>query len=380
MYMNKHIPAILPVPLFWLRPLLSGLVLGLSVSLPLHAQDLPTVLVRPHSVDLTLPVEAVVEAIHQATVAAQVSGRVTEMRVDVGQSVKKGELLMRIDAREAAEAAAGASAQSVNAKANYERQKNLRQQNFISQAALDKAKADYEAAQATTGQASVGLGHASVSAPISGVVAVRSIEAGEMASPGKPLLTIYEPSGLRVTASIPQHKLPQMRHVTQARVEFPELGKWVDATKVTLLPTVDASTHVSQVRVTLPADMRDVVRDESFNPLPGMFARVHFVIGQANKMTVPQAAIVRRGEVAAVYVLGERGTLALRQLRLGEAVGKGETEVLAGLLSGERVVLDPVKAAIQLKSVLKSGQSAGQGAGKNVGSNADSVAPVAAGK
>jgi hypothetical protein len=123
-----------------------------------------------------------------------------------------------------------------------------------------------------------------------------------------------------------------------------------------------------------------VVRDESFNPLPGMFARVHFVIGQANKMTVPQAAIVRRGEVAAVYVLGERGTLALRQLRLGEAVGKGETEVLAGLLSGERVVLDPVKAAIQLKSVLKSGQSAGQGAGKNVGSNADSVAPVAAGK
>jgi RND family efflux transporter MFP subunit len=372
--MNKHTPAASHSPLSWLRPLLSGLAFGVSASFSVQAQDLPTVRVQAHRVDLTLPVEAVVEAIHQATVAAQVSGRVTEMRVDVGQRVKKGELLMRIDAREAAEAAAGASAQSTNAKANYERQKSLRQQNFISQAALDKAKADYEAAQATTGQASVGLGHATVTAPISGVVAARSIDPGEMAAPGKPLLTLYDPSGLRVTASIPQHKLPQMRHVTQARVEFPELGKWVEATKVTLLPTVDASTHVSQVRVTLPTDIRDEVRDEGFNPLPGMFARVHFVIGQASKMTVPQTAIVRRGEVAAVYILSEQGALSLRQLRLGEAVGKAETEVLAGLLSGERVVLDPVKAAIQLKGVLKSGQGAGKSSAPNTGTSAASGA------
>jgi RND family efflux transporter MFP subunit len=318
------------------------------------AQTLPTAIVQPHSVDLTLPVEAVVEAVSQATVAAQVTGRVTEMRVDVGQSVRKGELLMRIDAREAAEAAAGASAQSINAKANYERQKSLRQQNFISQAALDKAKADFDAAQATTGQVSVGLGHATVSAPISGVVAARLIELGEMASPGKPLLTLYEPGGLRVTASIPQHKLPQMRGVTQARIEFPESGKWVDANGVTLLPTVDASTHVAQVRVGLPTAATERQGETAFKAIPGMFARVHFVIGKASKMTVPQAAVVRRGEVAAVYVQNEQGALSLRQLRLGEAVGKGETEVLAGLTAGERVVLDPVKAAIQLKSAQKS--------------------------
>ena len=348
----------------YLGPLLSGLALGLGVSFSLQAQELPTVLVRVHPVDLTLPVEAVVEAINQATVAAQVSGRITEMRVDVGQIVKKGELLMRIDAREAVEAAAGAAAQSANSKANYERQKRLRQQNFISQAALDKAKADDEAAQATTGQARVGLGYATVTAPISGIVAQRSIEVGEMAVPGKPLLTLYEPSGLRVTASIPQHKLPQMRRVTQARIEFPEGGQWLEATKVTLLPTVDASTHIAQVRVTLPADLTAEGREARFKPLPGMFARVHFVIGQANKLTVPQAAVVRRGEVAAVYVRGGAGRLSLRQLRLGEAVGQGETEVLAGLLSGDRVVLDPVKAAIQLKSAPKPGPGAPSVGGK----------------
>lgn len=344
------------------KPFLFGL--AVSVSFPALAQNLPTAVVQPHAVDLTLPVEGIVEAVNQATIAAQVSGRVTEMRVDVGQTVKKGDLLLRIDAREAAEAAAGATAQSINAKASYERQKTLRQQNFISQAALDKAKADFDAARAATGQASAGLGHATVTAPMAGVVALRSIEAGEMASPGKPLLTLYEPGGLRVTASIPQHKLPQMRNVTQARIEFPELGKWVDANKVALLPTVDVATHVSQVRVGLPANIRDLVKDESFRPVPGMYARVHFVIGQANKMTVPQAAIVRRGEVAAVYVQSGQGALSLRQLRLGDSVGAGETEVLAGLVAGERVVLDPVKAAIRLKSAAKSGQGSANGAGK----------------
>lgn len=344
--MNRN----LQIAIRWLSPLCASVALAASFSA--QAQSLPSIVVQPHPVDVTLPAEAVVEALSQATLASQVSGRVTEMRVDAGQVVKKGDLLMKIDAREAVEAASAASAQYINAKANYERLKNLRQQNFVSAAALDKARADFEAAQASNAQAGVGVAHATVTAPISGVVAQRLIEVGEMAVPGRQLLTIYEPNGLRVTASIPQYKLPQMRAVKQARVEFPELGKWVDASAVTLLPTADAATHVSQVRVNLPAGVRD-----ASDILPGMFARVHFVIGRATKMTVPQAAVVRRGEVAAVYVQGEQGALALRQLRLGDPLGGGEIEVLAGLSAGERVVLDPVKAGIELKSAAKQTQS-----------------------
>ncbi len=317
-------------------------VMALVTIFPVSAQDLPTVVVRPHPVDLTLPVEATVEAVAQTTLTAQTSGRVIEMRVDAGQIVRKGDLLVRIDAREASEVAAGASAQYINAKANYERMKNLQKQSFISAAALDKAKADFEAAQASRGQAGVSVGYASVTAPISGVVAQRLIEQGETAAPGRPLLTIYDPNGLRVTASIPQYQLSQMRSVKEARVEFPDLGQWVDAKAVTLLPTADAATHVSQVRVGLPADLKNVI--------PGMFARVHFIIGRAQRMTVPAAAVVRRGEVAAVYVHNEQGALSLRQLRLGEVSGGNEIEVLAGLTSGERVVLDPIKAGIALKS------------------------------
>ncbi len=305
------------------------------------AQELPSVVVQRHKVDLSFPAEALVEAVQQTTIGAQVSGRVVEVKADAGQSVVKGEVLMRIDAREAEELVRAAEAQYTNARLNYERNKSLRDQKFVSQAAVDKAKTDLDAAAANRAAAGAGQSHATIVAPLTGIVARRHAELGDMATPGKPLFTIYEPGGLRVTASIPQYRLNDLRKVTTARVEFPELGKWVDASAVKLLPTADTATHVSQVRVSLPP-----VPEAT----PGMFARVYFVVGQAEKLTVPASAVVRRGEVAAVYVQGADQRLSLRQLRLGDVVGTGEIEVLAGLAPGDKVIADPVKAAIALKN------------------------------
>jgi len=305
-----------------------------------QAQSLPTITIQPHAVDLGFPAESLVEAVQQATVGAQIAGRVLEVKVDAGQVVKKGQLLMRIDGREADEAARAAEAQYVNAKLSYERNKSLKDQKFVSQAAVDKAKADFDAAAANRSASNASQSHAAIVSPMNGVVARRLTELGDMATPGKPLFLIYEPGSLRVTASVPQYRLAEMRGVKTARVEFPELGKWVEATAVTLLPTADASTHVSQVRVSLP------MLPEA---TPGMFARVHFVVGKAEKMTVPAATVLRRGEVAAVYVQMPDGRLSLRQLRLGDLVGQGEIEVLAGLVAGDKVVTDPVQAGIALK-------------------------------
>ena len=318
-----------------------SLIFGCFLASAAGADALPVMTVKPHPVDLTFPADSLVEALQQATIGAQVSGRILEVRVDAGQRVKKGELLMRIDAREAEEGARAAQAQYANAKLNYERNKSLQTQKFISQAAVDKARADLDAASANRAAAGASQSHGSIVSPINGIVARRHAELGDMATPGLPLFTIYEPGGLRVTASVPQYRLKDMRGVKTARVEFPELGKWVEATAVNLLPTADVTTHVSQVRVNLPAVPE---------AMPGMFARVHFVVGQAEKLTVPAAAVVRRGEVTAVYVQALDNRLSLRQLRLGDVVGEGEIEVLAGLAAGDKVVTDPVKAGIQLKS------------------------------
>ncbi|OQY75555.1 MAG: efflux transporter periplasmic adaptor subunit, partial [Rhodocyclaceae bacterium UTPRO2] len=265
-------------------------------------------------------------------------GRVVEVRADAGDAVKQGQLLMRIDAREAAEGYAASQATLANAKANYERTKNLHAQKFISKAALDKAEAEYKAAQAGSGAAGAAASHASIVSPLTGFVAQRHTEAGEMAVPGKPLITVYDPKGLRVSASIPQYKLAEVRANLRAKIEFPESGKWIDAAKVEVFPAADPRTHTVTARVYLPDNQPGII--------PGMFARAHFVTGKAKKLLVPAAAVLRRGEVTAVYVIDEKNAARLRQVRLSEPLAGGFHEVLAGLSAGEKVALDPVKAGI----------------------------------
>ncbi|MDP1613945.1 MAG: efflux RND transporter periplasmic adaptor subunit [Sulfuritalea sp.] len=319
---------------------LAGLV---PASISFAADTAPkSVVVQLREVDLGFPVEATVEAVRQATVAAQIAGRVLEVRVDAGQRVKQGDLLMRLDAREAAGSDASARASLAQAAAAYERTKNLHAQKFVSQAALDQAAAAFKAAQGTAASSGAGASHGTVTAPIAGVVAQRHVEPGEMATPGLPLITLFDPKGLRVIASLPQYKLAELRKSSRARIEFPETGKWVDVQRVEILPTVDARSHTATARLYLPENIEGVV--------PGMYARAHFTIGQAKKLTVPPAAILRRGEVTAVYVLDDKGSARLRQVRLGEALPGGELEVLAGINPGERVSLAPVEAGIVLKT------------------------------
>ncbi len=100
-------------------------------------------------VDLAYSAEAVIEAVRQSTVSAQIAGRIVELRFDVGDTVKKGEVIARIDERAASQAVAASEAQvreadaaARNARVNYERSRQLLAQKFISQAALDKAEAD----------------------------------------------------------------------------------------------------------------------------------------------------------------------------------------------------------------------------------------------
>ena len=328
---------------------------GMAMAATPEATSLATVNADIRTVPLTWPADAVVEAVRQATMAAQVPGRVVDVRVDVGDKVKQGQLLMRIDEREASQAQAGATAQAtaanadlVNVRAAYERTKNLFAQKFVSQAALDQAEASWkaargraDAAQAGSGQAATAKSFTSVTAPFAGVVAQRLTELGEMASPGKPLLTIFEPGGLRVVASVPQYRVAEVKKNLKARVEFPDSGRWVEGVKVDVLPTADSQTHTVRVRVSLPAD--------ALGAVPGMFARVHFIVGNASKLVLPAASILRRGEVSGVYVLDAKGGISLRQVRLGENLPDGLVEVLAGVASGEKVAVDPVQAGIRLK-------------------------------
>jgi multidrug efflux pump subunit AcrA (membrane-fusion protein) len=109
---------------------------------------------------------------------------------------------------------------------------------------------------------------------------------------------------------------------------------------MTIVPTADPRTHTTRIRLELPAEVRGVY--------PGVYARAHFVVGKAPRLLAPRAAVLRRSEVTAVYVVDERGRARLRQVRLGSAGDENSVEVLAGLKPGERVALEPVKAGMAL--------------------------------
>jgi RND family efflux transporter MFP subunit len=285
--------------------------------------------------------EAMIEATRQATVATQVSGRIVAVKVDAGDRVRAGQVLMQIDAREAGEQVAAARAQLAQAEANYIRTQNLFKQKFVSQAALDTTEAALKSARAQAAAAGAGASHATVTAPLAGIVALRHADLGDLAMPGKPLLTVFDPQGLRAVASISQYQLREAREARVARIEFPEdkSRPWRDGSRIEILPTIDPQSHTATVRVYLA---------EPAGLVPGMLARVHFVVGTAQKLTVPPQAILRRGEISAVYVLGAN-KVQLRQIRPGEPVADGEIEVLSGLAAGETVSLDPVRTGIELK-------------------------------
>ncbi len=334
-----------------------ALPLLLAICLPAWAAlPFATAKVGYRNIDKSYSTEATVEAVRQSTVSAQVAGRITAVNFDVGDHVKAGQVIVRIDPAELSQAVAGsraqvaqAEAQLANAKANYERQVQLFQQKFISQAALDRATSEYRAAQAAAQAARAGAGQTStvrsyttLTAPFSGVVMARHVEVGEMASPGKPLMTGFDPEDLRVVANIPQYQLAEVQQAAKASVEIPSLNKWIEARGITVLPSADTATHTVKVRLDLPAGASDGI-------IPGIYARAYFATGEARKLVIPNAAVLRRSEITAVYVVGANNRVSLRQVRLGDTTPKGEVEVLAGLNPGDVIALDPVKAGIYAK-------------------------------
>ncbi|MGZ5570603.1 MAG: efflux RND transporter periplasmic adaptor subunit [Usitatibacter sp.] len=303
-------------------------------------------------VDLTVTAEAIVEAVRQSTVSSQITGRIVDIRFDVGDRVQKGDVIVRIDERAASQAVAASEATAqaaqaalVNARAQFERSRQLFAQKFISQAALDRAEADFKAAEsqmkatlAGAWQAATERGFATIVAPYGGVVAVRHVQLGEMASPGKPLMTGFDPSTLRVVATVASTQVPAIQSAVKARIEIPAAQRWVEGKSITVVPSADPRTQSTQVRIDLPEDLRGV--------FPGVFARAHFVVGKATRLMAPRESVVQRSELTAVYVIGEDGRPLLRQVRLGSVSDERGVEILAGLRPGERVALDPVKAGM----------------------------------
>jgi RND family efflux transporter MFP subunit len=303
--------------------------------------------------------DAVLEAVQQSTVAAQTSGRVVQIDVDVNDYVAKDQVILRIDdttQRSQLEAAQAdhqeAQAKLRQAEANYGRFKALYEKQQVSRAQFDQATADIkaararlEAAEARQSQAQEQLSYAIVRAPYSGIVTRRQVEVGETVNPGQPLMTGFSLDSMRAAASVPQEWVDTVRTRQRARVVLTAAGgRSVEATRLTVFPFADPVAHTFTVRAELPRGEQGLY--------PGMFAKVVFEVGEEKRLVVPAKAVVYRSEVTGVYVVEPGGRVALRQVRVGSPRAGDLLEVLAGLQEGERVALDPIRAGVYLKQQL----------------------------
>jgi RND family efflux transporter MFP subunit len=344
-------------------------VLALALSLaaaPLAAQPVPTVGLQPASASASLTVDGRLEALRQSTLAAQIGGNVLSLAVKAGDRVKAGQAIARIDERDTAAGLASADAGVAQADAaaraarmHLDRTRELRAQGFVSQAALDLAQSQHDAAaagltQARAGRAQAALarGFAAVVAPFDAVVLATHVEAGDLAAPGRPLVTLYVPGQMRAVVDLPASMSALARAASRVEVQLPAVDgaagsadrRWVAPSARTELPAADAVSQTVEWRLDLaPAD--------SAGLRPGQAVAVRFADAPprasdaAARPVIPRAAVLRRGELTAVYAVSE-GRFVLRAVRLGAEQGSDGVEVLAGLRPGERIALDPVRAGL----------------------------------
>ncbi|MEJ2344916.1 MAG: efflux RND transporter periplasmic adaptor subunit [Gammaproteobacteria bacterium] len=340
--------------LLWVR-----MVVAADASVPF-----PTALAEYQSIPQQWTFDGVIEAVQQATVSAQTSGRIVAINFDVQDFVKKGEVILRIKdteqrARlEAAKASlAEARARLAQAQKEYTRIKSIYARKLVAKSAMDKATAELKAAQARreaaesrVQEAQEQLDHTVVRAPYSGIVVKRHVELGETASVGQPLMTGLSLEHLRATVALPQGLVQQVRANDKAFVVLPgPPRKRLEADKLVVFPYADPVSHTFKVRVNLPQGISGLY--------PGMLIKVGFVTGTTRGLLIPAAAVVYRSEVTGVYVVSPKGRVALREIRLGRRYGDNQYIVLAGLQQGERVALDPIQAGVYLKKQWSEGHS-----------------------
>ena len=227
------------------------------------------------------------------------------------------------------------------------------QKNYISRAAFEQSEAQFKAALAQLNAQKAQSGIAGtqsdllvIKAPYNGVVADLNVLQGDIAMPGKPLLSFYDPSELRVTASVSQSQLAQVKTAQNIKIQLAQAQaqEWITSASLQVLPTIDPQTHTSVIRANLPNGVS--------NATPGMSARIWFNSSTENnnttstsaKIMVPTSAILQRSELTAVYVLDKAGKPLLRQVRLGKTNG-AQTEILSGVAMGERIAQDAQTAS-----------------------------------
>jgi RND family efflux transporter MFP subunit len=317
----------------------------------------------------------IVRARATAVIASRVLAPVAIVHVRPGDRVRRGAKLVTLDARElrantarasaaltgAVEAARAAETDTRAAEAalglarvSHERIESLFRTRSATPQELDQAiaslaaaeaqlaaakrrtaaaEAGCDAARAAVAAADIGVSYAVLDAPFDGVVSERSVDAGSMAAPGAALLTLEDAARFRLDVQLDEARARQVRVAQSVDVSVSPGEHWVGA-RVAEVARIDPTSHGFVVKIDLP-------RDPAFRS--GLFGRARFAGPARRTLVVPASAVVRRGQLALIFVVDHDNTARLRAVSLAP-LQDAHSEVLSGVRAGDRIVLSPPDA------------------------------------
>ena len=310
-----------------------------------------------------------VRARTSTVIAAKMLGYVREVKVQAGDRVKEGQLLVTLDARdldvnsrkaeaaldevrssipEADHAVAGAKANLDLAQTTFNRMQELWNKTSISNQEFDESSAKLKAAQAAYEMArgrraqldaqaarvqqdiratEVARSYAEITSPFAGVVIAKSVDPGTLAVPGAPLLTIEREGAYRLEASVEESRAASIRVGQPVSVTLDGVARTLEAHVSEIVPAVDAASRSYTVKIDLPAV--PALRS-------GAFGRASFSLGSRSPLTIPASAVTERGQLQSV-VVAENGVAHTRLITTGQK-NNDRVEVLSGLTAGETVI------------------------------------------
>ena len=360
------------VPIFASIAMLSGC--GGSEPQPRAASSQPAIPVQTAPVSIqqwpdVYEATGTVRARTSAVLSSKLMAYVRQVAVQVGDRVQEGQLMVTLDSQdldtkvrgaEAAEAevmsaipeadngVAYAKANLDLAQSTFKRMEELAAKKSISNQEFDEASARLKSAQAAyemarskrtqldSKRASVqqeirGAGimrdYTRISAPFSGLVTAKSVEPGDLAAPGAPLLTVEREGAYRLEASVDESRLPFVKTGQTVDVALESLDRRFPAHVSEIVPAVDAASRSYIVKIDLPAMP---------NLRSGMFGRALFPMGTRKVVTIPPQSLVERGQLQSVFAI-EGGFARTRLVTTGQR-GQSAVEVLSGLSEGEKLV------------------------------------------
>ena len=283
------------------------------------------------------------EALGESQVVAKTSGVALAVLVEEGQVVRAGQALVRLDPDRPRLQVAQAAAQMHKLENNYRRAQQLVEQRMISANDVDQIKYDLENARAVYRAASLELSYTTITAPISGVVASRSIKSGNFVQINSPIIRIVDASRLEATLNVPEREIAKLKPGQAVGLAVDALpGKQFTGTVDRVAPVVDNGTGTFRVVASFPGNGE---------LQPGMFSRLDINYDQrADALVVPRTALLEDGGEPAVYVVRD-GKAQRTVLKLGYN-DAGWVEVREGLKPGDQVVIAG-KAALREGSAVQ---------------------------